>query len=580
MEQTNMTRAAIYARYSSLEQTGGESIEFQLERCRDYIEAEGLNLPDENVFVDEAKSGTTTLHRDEFNRMIALARQGRPPFDVLVVYSTSRFGRNMDEAAFNKAFLRRQGIEVKFASQPMPEGDGIMGHVGKLMEKVFEWTDELQSIQTGEYAFEGQRQVTQKGYHGGGRAPYGYRRVKVKDPEGKTGKDGNVVEYVTFKVDEEQAPVVYRIFEAYANGSAYKAIAHRLNEDLLPSPAGRTWDISGVRHILLNETYLGRRIWNRVRRNKKVRRGTKKAKPREEWIVTEDAHEPIVTQELWDAVQERRGQLKVYLKDGKGNYGTARSPFMLTGLLKCAECGGNYTITGIKRKSGKTCYYRCSYHINRGNAVCTNNRHVRQDVAEQVVLEALSERLLTPQIIYSILDEIKECQKDKEGDESSRPTEAQAELRRMDREAHNLLAAIKAGGPMAKLVSELKACENRQEALEAELRQLESSSAPGLVDISKKEVEEGLKDLKHTLSHATPQELKSLLQEHIHEIQIPKKGEALLKANPEGLLSALRCFYMVTPRGVETVANTFTEVYVLESGQFRLLGPAEARGVG
>mgnify|MGYP003329816555 CR=1 FL=1 len=40
-----------------------------------------------------------------------------------------------------------------------PEGDGVMGHVGKLIEKAFEWTDELQSIQIGEYVFEGQRQV-------------------------------------------------------------------------------------------------------------------------------------------------------------------------------------------------------------------------------------------------------------------------------------------------------------------------------------------------------------------------------------------------------------------------------------
>ena len=178
----DVKRAAVYARYSSEEQTGGESIKYQLERCREYIAKQGWSVAEINVFVDRAKSGTSTYRREEFNRMVALAKAKDRPFDVVVAWSTSRFGRNMDECAVNKAFLRKHGVEVQFVSQPLPEG-----HVGKLIEKIFEWTDELQSIQIGEYAFQGQKQVTQKGFHGGGKAPYGYERVRVKDPEGKTG---------------------------------------------------------------------------------------------------------------------------------------------------------------------------------------------------------------------------------------------------------------------------------------------------------------------------------------------------------------------------------------------------------
>ena len=267
-------RAAVYARYSSEEQTGGESIEYQLEQCKDHITEKDWSLGE--IFVDRAKSGTSTYRREEFNRMVALAKAKDRPFDVVVAWSTSRFGRNMDECAVNKAFLRKHGVEVHFVSQPLPEG-----HVGKLIEKIFEWTDELQSIQIGEYAFQGQKQVTQKGFHGGGKAPYGYKRVRVSDPEGKTDKDGKVVEYVTYEVVEDQAEVVRRVFRMYSEGSSYKKVAHALNTEGIRSPGGSTWDTSGVRTLLLNENYLGHRVWNQTRRNKKLQRGTKVPKPRE-----------------------------------------------------------------------------------------------------------------------------------------------------------------------------------------------------------------------------------------------------------------------------------------------------------
>ena len=159
-------RAAIYARYSSDEQTGGESIDYQLERDREYIVKQGWSLDEGNIFIDEAKSGTSTFRREEFNRMVALAKTKDRPFDVVVAWSTSRFGRNQDEAIFNKIGLRRQGVDVRFVSQPVPDG-----HIGTLIERIYEWKDEFDSIQIGEYAFQGQKQVTQKGFHGGGKAP-------------------------------------------------------------------------------------------------------------------------------------------------------------------------------------------------------------------------------------------------------------------------------------------------------------------------------------------------------------------------------------------------------------------------
>ena len=63
----DVRRAAVYARFSSEEQTGGESIEYQLERCREHIIQQSWLLDESNVYVDRARSGTTTYRREEFS---------------------------------------------------------------------------------------------------------------------------------------------------------------------------------------------------------------------------------------------------------------------------------------------------------------------------------------------------------------------------------------------------------------------------------------------------------------------------------------------------------------------------------
>jgi site-specific DNA recombinase len=530
-------RAAVYARYSSEEQTGGESIEYQLEQSKDHITKQGWSLGE--VFVDRAKSGTTTYRREEFNRMVALAKTKDRPFDVVVAWSTSRFGRNQDEAIFNKIGLRRQGVDVRFVSQPVPDG-----HIGTLIERIYEWKDEFDSIQIGEYAFQGQKQVTQKGFHGGGKAPYGYSRVRVPDPDGKQDKDGKVVEYVSYEVVEGQAVVVRRVFEMRANGRSYREVAHTLNEEGSVSPGGSTWDVSSVRTILLNETYLGRRVWNQTRRNKRVQRGTKVPNPREEWIVTENAHEAIIDKALWDAVQERRGRIRLSIEMGKGAYNTAHSAYLLTGLLKCEECGANFTMTGPKNKNGGTRYYRCSYHANRGTTVCSNNRRVRQDAIEEAVMQTFSGILLKPATVRSMVEDAR----DQLGQRNSvdRIGEINARIQRVQKEIENLTAGIRSLGPLDTLKDAMRKCQKGLAALEVEKHEVSADEMLDWTSIDEALIKVALIDLKALVADASS--AKEALQENIREIRIPKKGAALLEPRPEGLLN--RVFLLVTPRGV------------------------------
>ena len=546
---TEITRAAIYARYSSHEQDGGESIDFQLTRCKEYVEKQGWALDETNIFIDRARSGTSIHRREAFNNILTLAKTDSPPFDVVVSWHTSRFGRDSDQAIFNKVYLKRYGIDVKFVSQDIPDG-----HIGKLIERIYEWKDEADSILIGQNAFEGQREVTQKGFSGGGKAPYGYRRKAVSDPDGKTDKDGKPVTYSTFEVVPEQAEVVQRIFGDYADGLSYKKIAHRLNDEGIPSSRGGTWSPSAIREMLYNETYLGHRVWNRVRRNKKIRKGTKKPKPRAEWIIKENAHEALISPELWQAVEDRRGQIKKFIEDGKSNHRTYRSPHLLTEVLRCAECGGNLHITTIRtrRSPGREWrYYRCSTHVNRGSSVCTNGRSVRKETVEGRVLEILVQRLLHPDNLERLIQDVREGLEAHQDDTPDRTCRIQTAIQKADTEITNLTNAIKAGGPIDRLVAELKTCQERRGHLEAELKEIQRHVPEKLPNITQEEIVEAVEDLKSTLEYATPEERKDLISLNIRSITVPNKGKALLEPNPEGLLEKLFSVEMVTPRGVE-----------------------------
>ena len=108
----------------------------QLKKIREYASKEGYIIPDEFVFYDDGISGKSVKKRDDFNRMIALAKEKTHPFDVIYVWKFSRFARNQEESIVYKNLLRKSGVTVVSVSEPVPEGP-----FGSLVERVIEWTD-------------------------------------------------------------------------------------------------------------------------------------------------------------------------------------------------------------------------------------------------------------------------------------------------------------------------------------------------------------------------------------------------------------------------------------------------------
>src|SRR6185437_1861455 len=287
-------RCECYARYSTDLQRE-ESIEDQLRNLRNFADARSWQILPAHIYADYGISGAST-DRPALKAMIAAALTKPASFDVILVDDTSRLSRNLAEAMHLKQQLEFAGIRLIAVSQGVDSADDqadVIWTVHGLVDSLF-----LKEL--AKKTHRGMEGLALRGMHTGGRC-YGYRSVPV---EGGGAK---------LTIYEPEAVVVRRIFQMTADGMSLKRIAKTLNREGVRSPQPGTkkkydsWAPSGVREMIRRELYAGRIVWNKSKKvkvpgtNKRVRR----PRPETEWKITQASELRIVTQDLWDRVQER-----------------------------------------------------------------------------------------------------------------------------------------------------------------------------------------------------------------------------------------------------------------------------------
>ncbi|NGQ95060.1 recombinase family protein [Brevibacillus sp. SYP-B805] len=131
----------------------------------------------------------------------------------------------------------------------------------------------------------------------------------------------------------EEAPIVRKIFELVAGGHGRQAVVKHLDSLGVKPPEGDLWEQSTVSHIIKNEVYLGHIIWGKEKHFKRNGKRVRKKVPPELWIRHENAHEAIVSQELFDEANTAlRGRWRAPTRDGVG----LSNP--LAGIIKCGVC--------------------------------------------------------------------------------------------------------------------------------------------------------------------------------------------------------------------------------------------------
>ena len=363
-------RAVIYARFSTDHQDE-RSIDDQVALCRDYARRENLHVI--RVFEDRARSGASILNRDG---LLALMEQAAcKNFDVVIVEALDRLSRDMEDLAGIHKRLLFLGIEIRAVHEGIVNTIlvGLRGLVGQLYRE-----DGAAKVRRGMAG------RVRAGLAGGG-IQYGYAPVA-----GERGKR---------TIIESEAEVVRRIFSEYVAGRTPRKVAHDLNRDKIAPPRGRQWNASTLNGshqrgtgILRNDLYAGRLVWNKVRMVKDPDTGKRVSRPNppEAWQIVSVPDLAIVPAELFAAAQAR-----------KEKYKGIAAPYqqtpkrLLSGLLRCAACGGGMSTKG-RDKTGRV-RIRCSNASE--SDTCPDPQTFYVDIIEDRVLSALRAEMKSPQAI-------------------------------------------------------------------------------------------------------------------------------------------------------------------------------------
>ena len=362
--------AAFYGRVSSPHQKVEESIEQQRDHCYRWAAQNGYKIVEE--FIDEAFSGRRE-DRPQFNLGVGTALSTERPFDAIVAWNSARIARNTLYALVIREQLKENGVRLVMLNIPIDEDHEEMA---ALIIPMIHATDEVASIRMSTEIRRAQRARVSKGEYIGSTPPTGY--LVHHEPLNGIPSAGTHKGRKTFRtlvIDPEWAPIIRRIFQDYNSGKAADSIRVQLDAEGIRSPKEKFWSTTVILRILSNVAYKGTLAHAHTDKAKKF-----------DPILIDNAFEEIVPNELWDDVQE-----KIKERAPHKTRETARN-HPLTGLIKCAKCGGPMKRNG---KDPETAYYYCK---NRDNP-----EPYRRDAPG--VLAGLVERRVIQAVIQKILSQ-------------------------------------------------------------------------------------------------------------------------------------------------------------------------------
>lgn len=562
-------RCAIYGRYSSDRQRDS-SIEDQNRRCRDHAAQRGWTVVEEFVKADRAVSGRTLAGRDGLNFLLEAARRRSPPFDRLLVDDLSRLGRNLADTLKIVELLRFHHVEVVAVANGLDsshESSDLLIGVQGIIDAQF-------SKQLADKVHGGQKGRVLHGFNPGGKT-YGYRNVPIEDPT-RTAKYGRAaVLGVQLEIIEEEAAIIRRIFDLYAAGQGYGAIAKTLNDEGIsePQPSKDTerhgWCPATIRAMLRNERYHGVHVWNRTRktRNPLTGKKTSRKRPKGDEVCVPVPAWRIVSEEQWAAAKQQNERVNAAGKQRKGGQCRTENSksYVFSGILKCSICGSNMVIVSGGGNRGYV-KYGCPCHRYKGT--CENKLYIRRDRLEEQLFAALEQRLFQPEVLDAVLTRVRDgvARRIAEMQKQGAGTTVDTLKRRRDdlqSQVDRLTAAIATTDGMEPLVAKLK-------AVDAERREIESQIAtyrPLDLKVNDQQIRQHvtktLLSLQSLLVGDDVLVARAALQKHIPQLvltPVEREGKPVYKVSGEMDISGdAKCVMEVVARdGLEPPTPAFS----------------------
>ena len=335
-----------------------------------------------------AASGTRTAARCSIARGSPsfVKRSGTGTADVIVAYAVDRLSRSQNHIGILFDEFETTGVTLAFVTERFEDTA-----VGRFILAARAFIAEVEREKIAERTMRGKEERARSGRipQATGRGMYGYHY----DPTA-----GRRV------VNAEQAAVVRRIFEDFAGGASIMGITNALNEAGIPSYTGRAWSPWTVRNMMRNPGYAGRTIFKRTktrhRRNpvNGKRRRVVELRDASEWIEIPDATPPVVSEELFDAVQAR------LLDPERRRAAQRKHDYPLGGIVRCARCARCDGAMVGQTSMGKYRYYGCrrAYSGRRHDRCPT--RYVRAGALEDAVVRELTTVLASPEVVLAELE--------------------------------------------------------------------------------------------------------------------------------------------------------------------------------
>ncbi|MDI9508976.1 MAG: recombinase family protein [Bacillota bacterium] len=357
-------RTAAYARVSTDSEEQATSYEAQVDYYTSYIKSRD-DWEFVDIYTDDGISATNTKHREGFRRMIADALDGK--IDLIVTKSVSRFARNTVDSLTTVRQLKEKGIEIYFEK----ENIWTLDSKGELLITIMSSLAQEESRSISENVTWGQRKR-----FADGKVTVPFRRFLGYD----RGEDGNLV------LNEEEAPIIKRIYGMFLQGMTPYGIAKELTKDGILTPAKKkNWSAGTVRSILTNEKYKGDAL---LQKSYTVDFLTKEKKINEGEIpqyYVENNHEAIIDPAVFDMVQR---ELEARQAGKNRHSGT----HIFAGKIKCGQCGSWY---GSKVWHSNSKYRRVVWQCNHkfsGNEKC-QTPHLDEETIKEAFIKATNKLL-------------------------------------------------------------------------------------------------------------------------------------------------------------------------------------------
>lgn len=452
-------RAALYLRVSTFEQMEGYSIPAQRDRLTSYAHSQDWDVV--GVYVEEGRSAKD-MDRPELKRMLMDIEKGK--IDIVLVYKLDRLTRSVLDLHKLLESFEKHNCKFKSATElydtSTPIGRMFITLVGALAQ--------FEREQLAERVRFGMTQKVRGGEWHGGPLPYGY------DYNGE------------LTINQEEATIVWKIFELYLSGMGDEKISFWLNERGIRTKSGGEWYSTTVRYLLMNPIYTGSLRWQIDG----------------EYVPIENSVPAVLSIETFEQAQRIR-QIRFSTHPR-----AIASTYVFTGSLRCGRCGG--TVKGLKQRNRNkpTFHYICANRRTKKCDLPTIDDYLMEETFLKKIKEVM-EQLKTE----SIAEEVAATSEQEKDD----TTDLHVELKKLRNKRKRMQEGFISGLIEADELQEFLR-ENRQR--EEEILSLLQESNQRPQQLSQDELVKELQEFESNWTLLTPEEKKATLSLFVRQITV------------------------------------------------------------